>query len=94
MHDLLLEHQDELEPADLLRHAGDLGLDVDRFHAELTRHDHLTRVAQDIESADQSGATGTPTFFINGQRTYGAYDLGSLTAAIRTARAQMRAAGR
>jgi Na+/H+ antiporter NhaA len=92
MHDLLIDHQDQLKPADLLRHAADLGLDVDRFRDDLKRHAHEARVAQDVESADVSGATGTPTFFINGQRHYGAYDLGSLKAAINTARAQLHVA--
>jgi protein-disulfide isomerase len=90
MHDLLLEHQDDLRPADLLSYAGDLGLDVDRFHDDLKRHVHEARVAQDVESADVSGAAGTPTFFVNGQRHYGAYDLESLADAIRTARARGR----
>jgi protein-disulfide isomerase len=94
MHDLLLEHQENLTPADLLRYATDLDLDVDRFHDDLKRHVHKTRVAQDVESADLSGATGTPTFFINGQRHYGAYDLDSLAAAVTTADAQLhRSAG-
>jgi Na+/H+ antiporter NhaA len=89
MHDLLLAHQDELTAADLVRYATDLGFDVDRFHDDLKRHAYETRVAQDVESADVSGATGTPTFLINGQRHYGAYDLDSLTAAITTVRAQL-----
>jgi protein-disulfide isomerase len=92
MHDLLLAHQNALKPADLVGYAGDLGLDVERFHDELKRHIHQAWVAQDVESADVSGATGTPTFFINGQRHYGAYDLDSLKAAITTARARLRAA--
>jgi Na+/H+ antiporter NhaA len=94
MHDLLLEHQENLTPADLVRYAADLGLDVERFHDDLKRHVHETRVAQDVESADLSGATGTPTFFINGQRHYGAYDLDSLAAAVTTAGVQQhRSAG-
>jgi protein-disulfide isomerase len=92
MHDLLLSHQDHLSAADLVDYAGQLGLDVDRFQDELERHVHATRIAQDVESADISGAAGTPTFFINGQRHYGAYDIASLAAAIRTARARARAA--
>ena len=88
MHDLLLKHQDNLTPADLVGYAAALGLDVARFHDDLKRHVHQTRVAQDVESADLSGATGTPTFFINGQRHYGAYDLDSLAAAVTTAGAQ------
>jgi len=92
MHDYLFERQDRLEPADLIRYAAELDLDVDRFRADLERHVHETRVAQDIESADVSGATGTPTFFVNGQRHYGAYDVESLRAAISAARTQLHAA--
>ena len=90
MHDLLLSHQDELRPADLLRYAEQLGIDPERFHDEIREGVHQTRVAQDVESADVSGVSGTPTFFINGQRHYGAFDLATLTAAIKVARAQAR----
>ena len=90
MHDLLLAHQDELEGKDLLRYAGQLGLDTDRFRDELKASAHQNRVAQDVESADLSGVSGTPTFFVNGQRHYGAFDLDTLSAVIRTAREQLR----
>ena len=60
MHDLLLDRQENLRPADLVQYAADLDLDVDRFHDDLERHVHDKRVAQDVESADVSGATGTP----------------------------------
>lgn len=86
MHDLLLAHQDQLDPPGLLRHAREQGLDVQRFHDDLRHHEHAGRVAQDVESADLSGVSGTPTFFINGQRHDGAYDIATLTAAIQTAR--------
>jgi Na+/H+ antiporter NhaA len=90
MHDLLLEHQDHLRFADLVRYAADLGLDVDRFEDELERRVYETRIAQDVESADLSGVSGTPTFFVNGQRHYGAFDLDSLKDAVKTARAQAK----
>jgi Na+/H+ antiporter NhaA len=86
MHDLLLQHQDDLRPKDLVRYAAQIGLDADRFHDDLMRHGHAARVAQDVESADLSGVSGTPTFFINDQRHYGAYDIETLTAAVTTAR--------
>ena len=89
MHDLLLQHQQELRITDLVRYATMLGLDLNRFRADLRGHAHATRVAQDLESADLSGVSGTPTFFINGQRHYGAFDLETLTAAIRTERDQL-----
>jgi Na+/H+ antiporter NhaA len=90
MHDLLLANQEDLKPADLMRYALDLGLDDDRIHDEVKRHVAAARVAQDVESADLSGVSGTPTFFINGQRHYGAYDVATLTTAIKTARARAK----
>ena len=88
MHDLLLEHQDELAPKDLIRYAEQLGLDVQSFTDDLRSHRWSERVAADVESADVSGVAGTPSFFINGQRQVGAYDLATLSRAVRTARAQ------
>ena len=38
-----------------------------------------------MDSADLSGVTGTPTFFVNGRRHYGAYDIATLSAAVRAA---------
>jgi Na+/H+ antiporter NhaA len=90
MHDLLLAHQDHLRLADLLGYAETLGLDVDRMRDDLTRRRHEARVARDVESADLSGVSGTPTFFVNGQRHHGAFDLASLSAAVRTARESLR----
>lgn len=86
MHDLLLAHQDELTPRELVGHARRLGLDAERFHRELAEHTHAARVGRDVASADLSNVAGTPTFFINGQRHYGAYDIDSLKAAVRAAR--------
>jgi protein-disulfide isomerase len=91
MHDLLLAHQDALQPKDLLRYAGELGLDLDRYQDDLRRRVHEARIAQDVESAALSGVSGTPTFFVNGQRHFGPFDLASLTAAVNTAQAQLRA---
>jgi protein-disulfide isomerase len=86
MHDKLLAHQDELTPRDLGRYADELGLDLDRFWDELRGHTHAERIEEDVESADASGVAGTPSFFINGRRHSGAYDVATLTAAVRGAR--------
>jgi Na+/H+ antiporter NhaA len=90
MHDLLLARQDHLRLADLLRYAEELGLDSQRLHGDLEGRRHESRVAGDVESADLSGVAGTPTFFINGQRHHGAFDLATLSAAVRTAREALR----
>jgi protein-disulfide isomerase len=90
MYDALLAHQDRLALPDLGRHAEQLDLDVDRFWSELRRHEHASRVAEDVASADSSGVSGTPTFFINGRRHYGAYDIDTLTQAVRAALRRVR----
>jgi predicted DsbA family dithiol-disulfide isomerase len=86
MYDLLLTHQDQLGIEDLSRYAVELELDVDRFLEELRRRQYAGRVGDDVASADESGVSGTPTFFINGRRHYGAYDIDALTAAVRAAK--------
>jgi Na+/H+ antiporter NhaA len=88
MHDKLLVSQEELTVRDLKRHAQALGLDVERFWDELRRREHAERVADDVASADASGVAGTPSFFINGRRHHGAYDVATLSAAVRAARAR------
>ncbi|HEY2935393.1 MAG TPA: Na+/H+ antiporter NhaA, partial [Gaiellaceae bacterium] len=61
LHDLLLEHQDALRPPDLIGYAEQLGLDTERFADDLHTHAGAARVAEDVDSADLSGVSGTPT---------------------------------
>jgi protein-disulfide isomerase len=86
MHDQLLDHQDALTAKDLIRYAGELGLDAERFTRDLRNHTGQAKIAADVDSADLSGVSGTPTFFINGKRHHGAYDISTLSEAVRTAR--------
>jgi predicted DsbA family dithiol-disulfide isomerase len=88
MHDLLLANQDALEPDRLVGYAAELGLDVERFANDLREHNGAGRIAEDVDSADLSGVSGTPTFFVNGSRHYGAYDIASLSATVRAAGAR------
>jgi Na+/H+ antiporter NhaA len=88
MHDLLFDHQDALEPDDLMSYAGQLGLDAERFMDDLSNRAGVARLADDVDSADLSGVSGTPTFFVNGRRHYGAYDIETLKNAVRLARAR------
>ena len=88
MYDLLLEHQDALRPGDLMDYAEQLGLDAERFAKALREHTGASRIAEDVDSADLSGVSGTPTFFVNGRRHYGAYDIATLSAAVRAAGAR------
>jgi Na+/H+ antiporter NhaA len=90
MHDLLLEHQDALTTRDLTGYAGSLGLDTERFAADLRKHAGAAHVAEDVDSADLSSVSGTPTFFVNGLRHYGAYDIETLSKAVKLALARTK----
>jgi Na+/H+ antiporter NhaA len=97
MYDMLLTHQGDLTPRDIVGYASELGLDVERLRKELRRREHAARVSEDVASADESGVSGTPTFFINGRRHYGLYDIDTLTEAVGAAKVrarQLAAAGR
>ena len=86
MHDRLLS-QEGLSASDLYRAASDVGLDLERFSDDLRHRRFAARVAEDVRSADASGVSGTPTFFVNGRRHHGAYDVESLATAVRAAAA-------
>jgi protein-disulfide isomerase len=94
MYDLLLAHQEALTPADIERYARELDLEVERVWEELRHHAYAPRVAEDVASADASGVSGTPSFFVNGRRHHGAYDIETLTAAVRLARGRARLAAK
>ncbi len=84
MHDALFAAQGNLDASALVERATHLGLDVDRFVADLDDRRHSLRVARDVSSAADSGAAGTPTFFINGRRHTGGLTLDALSAALQT----------
>jgi len=88
MHDMLMDHQGALTFSDLVGYAESIGIDTDKFSADLRKHVGAYRVAEDVDSADLATVSGTPTFFINGNRYYGAFDLAALKEAIHTAKAR------
>lgn len=83
MHDLLFAYTGSLHRQKLVEFARELDLDVERFERELDEHVRAERVRQDFRSGVRSGANGTPTFFLNGVRYDGAWDLDSLVAEVR-----------
>jgi Na+/H+ antiporter NhaA len=91
MHDTLFAHQDQLELEDLAGYASDLRLDVEQFLRDLQDDDLARRVAEDKASAGESGARGTPTFFVGERRHEGPWDAVSLITALE---AEAQRAGR
>jgi Na+/H+ antiporter NhaA len=88
MHDVLLARQDALTVDELEAAAAELDLDRERFRDDLERRAGAGRIAEDVDGADRSGVSGTPTFFVNGRRHHGAYDVATLTEAVRLAKAR------
>jgi Na+:H+ antiporter, NhaA family len=82
-HDALFAAQPRLSRGTMLDVARDLGLDAERMAAEIDSGAHGARIERDLASAAASGATGTPTFFANGERHFGAYDASSLIDALK-----------
>ena len=86
MHEWLLANQEDLQVQALVQQAESLGLDAERFRQDLLDHMGADRIEEDLSTAAESGASGTPTFFINGRWHRGAYDSDSLHKAVKAAR--------
>jgi protein-disulfide isomerase len=75
MHDHLFEHQKALDDRHLLEYAQKVGLDIDRFKGDMSRHIHASSINESLKSGINSGVEGTPTFFVNGVRYEDSWDL-------------------
>jgi protein-disulfide isomerase len=82
MSDVLFRRQKALVRADLERYADEIELQVERFRQELEEHVHLERVEADRSSALASGATRTPTIFVDGLPYLGSYERAELRRAL------------
>jgi protein-disulfide isomerase len=83
MHDYLFEHQLALDDNHLLKYAAALGIDNDKFRSDMSRHSYRSMIDKSLGEGIASGVEGTPTFFINGVRHDGSFDLETLLAAIK-----------
>jgi protein-disulfide isomerase len=88
MHGMLFKHQNALDTPHVTMYAADLRLDKDRFSHALSEHTFQTKVRDDFMSGVRSGVNGTPTFFINGARYDGSYELEPMLEALEAAAEQ------
>ena len=86
MHDAIFENQAELSPETLLKFARELGLPLQELQSAWVDRTYRERVREDIAGGVRSGVNGTPTFFINGQRHEGSFELEDLIEAIEAVR--------
>jgi predicted GNAT family acetyltransferase len=92
MYAVLFKNNRELDDAHLVEYARQAGLDTAAFAAAMASHTYAPRVQEDVGSGIQSGVGGTPTFFINGVRHDGGYDVETLLALIERASRTLHAA--
>ena len=82
LHDKLFANQQRLERADLDAYAAAIGLDLDRWKTALDGGKWKQRVDDDAKQGAALGASGTPTFFINGRILVGAQPVERFSARI------------
>ena len=82
MHDILFEHQQDLEYGDVNHYALRIGLDPYKFESALSSQRFAKRVTDDFRGGVRSGVNGTPTFFINDVRYEGENEYEALMAAV------------
>jgi len=85
MHDLLFEHQPHLHGNNLRKYAESLQLDMERYDSEMNDHVYVQRIREHLQSARDSGARATPTFFVDGKIQDVSFDLRSLFDAVEAA---------
>jgi protein-disulfide isomerase len=85
VHEHLFEHQNALEDGDLHQYAIELGLQPDGFDRDRTSPEVARRIDRDLASGERSGVEGTPTFYVNGVRHNGPFDVDTLRSAIEAA---------
>ncbi len=75
MHDALFKNQQSLGKDTYLRLAQELGLDMEKFKADLANEKLAKRVEEDAALASKHGVNGTPGFFVGGVLVSGAQPL-------------------
>jgi protein-disulfide isomerase len=92
MHDKMFENQRALDRPSLERYAGEIGLDLARFKADLDSGRYKADVNADFQYGNSlpGGGMGTPTFFINGRKIAGAYPFEKFDQMIKAALAEKR----
>ena len=84
MHTLLFERQEALRTKDLIRYAGELNLDVERFRNELKNQTYSEKVRADFIAGVQNGVNHTPGLFLNSVRYDGNWDRESIESLLKT----------
>lgn len=85
MHHLLFAQTHHLTPAALVGYAQAIGLDMNRFNAELADHIYTQRVQEHRRAGEHSSLRATPAFFLNGKAVDVSFGFKKLEEAVQAA---------
>ena len=83
MHDLLYAGFPDLSRKTIMKYAEEIGLDVKRFTADLDSRKFKDRVHKEEQEGEVAGVAGTPTFYINGKKFNGIFEVATVAPLIR-----------
>jgi protein-disulfide isomerase len=75
MHDALFKNFRKLSRENILALAKDIGLDMDKFTADLDSPKYQDAIKKDLADGESAGVYGTPSFFVNGKHYNGPLSL-------------------
>ena len=75
LHDAMFAHRRDLSRPAVVAMARNVGLDMQRFEADLQSPETKRTVMRDMQDGDKAGVEGTPSVFINGRKYNGSLDL-------------------
>jgi protein-disulfide isomerase len=78
MHDLIYDGFPNLSKQLVGIYAKQLKLDLTKFNADLASHKYHARVAAEEKEGEDAGVAGTPTFYFNGKKFNGVFDVASV----------------
>lgn len=74
MYDLLYNNQLYLGSNDISGYAEQIGLDMQRFERDIRSEALASKIQADFDGGESSGVTGTPNFYINGEKYDGDWE--------------------
>jgi protein-disulfide isomerase len=78
LHDKMYANFRQINRARILGWAAEAGLDMKRFQADLDSHKYAARVRAEEQEGEVAGVGGTPTFFINGKKFNGVFEVSAI----------------
>jgi protein-disulfide isomerase len=78
LHDKMFANYRQLSSENILKWAEEVGLDMKAFKADLNSGKYRAIIDRAVQEGNNAGVMGTPTFFINGKRYNGPFEIEAL----------------